>query len=61
MKMVPTRIADNSITMIDLCISNLGKKNISCDINEDDQISDHFLLDIKIKGSVDHIPIKIDK
>lgn len=54
----PTRIAENSMTMIDLCISNYDKTKISCEVIEDDQISDHFMLDIKIKGRKDQMCTK---
>lgn len=54
----PTRIAENSTTMIDLCVSNVNKKYISCHVISDDQISDHLMLDIEIKGKAEQICVK---
>lgn len=45
-----TRIAINSATMIDLCLTNVHKSKISCNVVDDEQISDHSMLDIYIKG-----------
>lgn len=53
-----TRIAENSTTMIDLCFSNLNKKYVSCHVINDDQITDHFMLDILIKGKIDQTCVK---
>lgn len=47
----PTRIASESKTMIDLCASNINKNKIECKVSQDDQISDHSLIEINICGT----------
>ena len=51
----PTRITNNSSTLIDLCLSDINKNKINCDVSSDDQISDHALLNINIIGHSDNI------
>lgn len=46
----PTRVTQNSSTLIDLRLSNIVTKNIMCTVSIDDKISDHALLEIKIIG-----------
>lgn len=45
----PTRIEQNSATLIDLCISNLDERKIKCNVLDDDQISDHSMIEIMLK------------
>lgn len=47
----PTRITDNSSTIIDLCLSNIYVNRISCNVSYDDQISDHAILYINVRGN----------
>lgn len=44
----PTRVTEHSISLIDLCISNMNKNKISCDVIQDEQISDHSMIEISI-------------
>lgn len=46
----PTRVTQNSSTLIDLCLSNIVSNNITCSISVDVKISDHALLDINLLG-----------
>ncbi|XP_031638796.1 uncharacterized protein LOC116350927 [Contarinia nasturtii] len=46
----PTRVSQNSSTLIDLCLSNIASKNIMCSVSIDDKISDHALLEINLIG-----------
>lgn len=44
----PTRIMGNSATLIDLCLSNINKNKIECRIIQDEQISDHTIIETTI-------------
>lgn len=46
----PTRIDENSATMIDLCLSNVNKNKLSCKVLDEDQISDHHMIETIIYG-----------
>ena len=50
----PTRVVQTSSTLIDLCITNLNKNKISCNISVEDQISDHRNMEINIIGQVNN-------
>lgn len=53
---VPTRVTEETSTRIDLCISNLCRNRISCVITDDDQISDHKNIEVKIIGKLIKLP-----
>lgn len=57
----PTRITENTSTLIDLCFSNINKNKISCSVSNEDQISDHSILFIKILGHNDKVISKTRK
>lgn len=42
----PTRVTEISSSLIDLCFTNLNKNILSCLVNQDDQISDHSIIEI---------------
>lgn len=46
----PTRVEQNTATLIDLCFSNFDKIKIKCSVLNEDQISDHSMIEIKING-----------
>lgn len=46
----PTRVEQNTATLIDLCFSNFDKRKIKCSVLNEDQISDHSMIEIKING-----------
>lgn len=46
----PTRVNNNSSTLIDLCITNINR--ISAKVSIDDQISDHRIIQIEIEGQI---------
>lgn len=54
----PTRITQESATLIDLCATNINKHKISCNVLTDDQISDHCILEICLKGRCEQKVIK---
>lgn len=49
----PTRMTENSSTLIDLCVSNISMNRIECNVSTEEQISDHGLLFITINGRCD--------
>lgn len=40
--------------MIDLCVTNLSANRISCSVLQEDQISDHAIIEFNLSGKVDH-------
>lgn len=54
----PTRVAKHSATMIDLCYSNINTNNISCKISNDNQISEHAIMEIILSGKCESLPVK---
>lgn len=54
----PTRVTQDTATMIDLCFSNLSANKISCRVSIDNQISDHAILEIQIQGRSEIFPTK---
>lgn len=54
-----TRVVERSATMIDLCFSNIMANNIKCTVLSDDQISDHSILEINVRGENKTAPNKI--
>lgn len=56
-----TRIDKNSATLIDLCLTNLNKNKISCEIIDDDQISDHCMIEAVIRGKSNKNIIKVSE
>lgn len=55
---VPTRVTEETSTRIDLCISNLCRSKVSCVISDDDQISDHKNIEVKVVGKLIDLPHK---
>lgn len=49
----PTRVTQNSSTLIDLCVTNINENLIQCMVTTDDQISDHRNIEITIRGRLD--------
>lgn len=54
----PTRIFTESATLIDLCLSNINENLISSTVSIEDQISDHAILQITVRGKNNTIPMK---
>lgn len=54
----PTRVERNSSTLIDLCITNINRGNISSQVLIEDQITDHAMIDMVIQGKTDEIRSK---
>lgn len=54
----PTRVGRNSSTLIDLCITNINRGNVSAQVKIDDQITDHSILDIVIHGKSEQVKPK---
>lgn len=48
-----TRIDKNSATLIDLCLTHLNSNKMSCELLEEDQISDHHIIEAVIRGKSD--------
>lgn len=44
-----TRVSETSATLIDLCLTNM--REVTCTVMHDDQISDHYCLEIMLKGN----------
>lgn len=49
----PTRMTENSSTLIDLCVSDISMNRIECNVSTEEQIFDHGLLFITINGRCD--------
>lgn len=47
----PTRITETTSTIIDLCLTNIHSNKITCNVLNDDQISDHLNLEITLFGN----------
>lgn len=56
-----TRITEYSATLIDLCLTNLAPNRINSQINFDDQISDHAIIESVISGNCDNYAPKLKK
>lgn len=54
----PTRVEKDTSTLIDLCVTNINKRNISCKVLDDDQISDHAIIETIIQGKAEAIQLK---
>lgn len=48
-----TRIDKDSATLIDLCLSNVNKNKIICNVLDEDQISDHQITEVIVRGKTD--------
>lgn len=57
----PTRITENTATLIDLCATNINVNKISCKVLIEDQISDHSIIEIVVHGSCETVSKKIRK
>lgn len=55
---LPTRVTNESSTIIDLCLSNIDSSKISCSVSSEDQISDHAILEIIVQGARESLKSK---
>lgn len=55
----PTRVEKNSATLIDLFITNINRRNVSCKVLIDDQITDHSIIEAIIEGKIEKVKPKI--
>lgn len=46
----PTRITENTSTLIDLCLTNISMNKIMCNVSAEHQISDHAIMEIRLVG-----------
>lgn len=46
----PTRITENTSTLIDLCLTNINMNKILCNVSAEHQISDHAIMEIRLVG-----------
>lgn len=49
----PTRVTIDSATIIDLCMTNINRNKITCNVLSDDQISDHSIIEMIIYGETE--------
>lgn len=54
----PTRVTQETSTLIDLCVTNMNSNLIKCEVSIEDQITDHRNIEVNILGRTNDIKVK---